>query len=202
MDTKHDRPHYESEDDRIREEFICGQLEVIWNCELSKLPYAYRLDRTARRNETIVAFIEVKRRNRTFDEYPDAFLSLQKAMAARDLHLTLNVRCFYAVQFHDCLASADISTIGSRHVRLGGRVDRGDWQDQEPQVRVPMSEFKKLVEGKALCDEYLEYFRGGLERPTEQSAAVTIEAAAAAGREAGQKQAAGDAAARAVRTSV
>jgi len=109
-----------------------------------KLPRSYRLDWAALRNDAITAWIEMKRRYRTFDQYDDTFLSLHKMIAAKELNAHTGLRCLFAVQFDDCLAYADLLDDFDWKITFGGRTDRGDWQDVEPIVLIPMRAFTIL----------------------------------------------------------
>lgn len=138
------RPRYETPEDLKREQEIAERMGVYFKCEVKKLPLAYKLDWMAMRDEVPCAWIEAKRRFRTLDQYPDTFLSLQKLMAARELHAVSDLRCLFVVQFNDCLAYADILTPPHRKIAFKGRTDRDDWQDQEPVVCIPTAQWKVL----------------------------------------------------------
>ncbi len=48
--------------------------------------------------------------------------------------------CYYVVQFDDVLAYVKIPT--NRSIVFKGRIDRNDWQDQEPVVVINTDEFR------------------------------------------------------------
>jgi hypothetical protein len=137
------RPLYETTENRSDELAIALQLRTLCNCDIRKLKNVYRVDYAALRNNRVIAWIEIKRRHRTFDQYPDCYLSFEKAMFAQSLHLMSKLPCTMVVQFDDCLAFADMLVPG-RQIEFAGRFDRGDWQDVEPIVLVPMAEFRIL----------------------------------------------------------
>jgi hypothetical protein len=133
------RPIYETPENRAAEAEIAAVIERTWSCDLHKLPMHYKLDYMASKHDQLVAWLEVKRRHCNRDTYETIYLSLIKVMAAHSLHSITGKRCFFIVQFNDCLAYADI--LGERTVSFGGRTDRGDWQDEEPLVLIPKSDF-------------------------------------------------------------
>lgn len=135
------RPLYESADDRAREAEIATKIERLLSRKLIKLPMQYRLDYMVMDDERLTAWVEIKRRFHTFDNYPNVFLSLAKVMAARELNAATGLPCRFFVQFNDCLAHADMCKPG-RALRFSGRFDREDWQDIEPLVLIPMDQWK------------------------------------------------------------
>lgn len=135
---------YETIDDLGQEKAIAEKLEVRWHCVMRKLPRSYRLDWAASDDGKIRAWLEFKRRYRTFDQYPDTFLALGKVMAAREFVAATSMKCLFVVQFDDALAYADM-VINGREIVFGGRTDRDDWEDIEPVVLVPMADFTKIV---------------------------------------------------------
>jgi hypothetical protein len=133
------RPRYETASDREEETRIGNILAKAWDCEIVKLPISYNLDYVAIRNKQIFAWLEIKRRHRTLDQYRCTFLSMQKVMTAHLLHSVTGLRCLFVVQFDDQLAFADMLT--ERTVEFRGRTDRGDWQDQEAAVAIAPDDF-------------------------------------------------------------
>lgn len=134
------RPAYETPDDRVTEAGIAVTLGRIWRCDLRKLPNAYNLDYAAVRGSELLAWLEIKRRNRERLQYPTVFLSMQKVMAAHNLSAVTGKPSFFVVQFNDCLAFARVTANGPIDFR--GRTDRGDWQDQEPVTVIDSQDFK------------------------------------------------------------
>jgi hypothetical protein len=139
-----DRPTYETTTDRQHEKRIAEIISDLWFCHVRKLPVAYRLDYAASRAGEVLAWIEIKKRNCTIDQYPDVFLSLQKVIAANQLHSVSERPCMFVVEFNDALAYARIVKPG-RKIMVRGRTDRNDWQDVEPIVLIPRDEFTQLT---------------------------------------------------------
>ena len=133
------RPIYETPENRAAEAEIAAVIERTWSCKLHKLPLHYKLDYMACKHDQLIGWVETKRRLINRDTFEEIYLSLIKVMAAHTLHSITGKRCFFIVQFNDCLAYANI--LGERTVIFGGRTDRGDWQDEEPLVLIPNTDF-------------------------------------------------------------
>jgi hypothetical protein len=136
------RPRYETEADLDNERRVAEEIGGHWACILRKNPDQYRLDFTCYRDERAVAFAEIKCRDITFDQYDTIILSLSKVMAANLMHMTTSLPAFLIVEFTDALAYADLLRL--RPVTVGGRVDRGDSQDMEPVIHIPIEDFRKI----------------------------------------------------------
>jgi len=136
------RPIYESETDRAEENAIADMICAAWSCSVVKLPVAYHLDRAILRQKEVVAWTEIKRRKRTLRQHDSVFLSMQKVFAAHNYHRVTGKPCLFIVRFDDCLAYADM--LPPRLIEFRGRTDRGDWQDQEPVVMIPVDEFRPI----------------------------------------------------------
>jgi len=134
------RPTYETQGDKDNERAIAARLGLAWNCRVVKLPRAYNLDYAALRGEAVMAWLEIKRRFRDFNEYPTCFLSMHKLLAAYQFHTVTGLQCLFIVQFNDCLVYADILAC-PKVINFNGRYDRNDWQDQEPLLMIANQNF-------------------------------------------------------------
>jgi hypothetical protein len=137
-----DRPAYETENDRTEEAAITEIICQIWSCKVVKLPRAYNLDCAILRQNELMAWAEIKRRKRTLEQYPTVFLSMQKILAAHNFNRISGKPCLFVVRFDDCLAWTDM--LRNRKIEFRGRVDRGDWQDQEAAAVIHTGEFKVI----------------------------------------------------------
>ena len=143
-----DRPIYETEESREIEKQMAEFLCRVWRCELKKLPIAYNLDYAAVRDHSVVAWLELKRRFRTLHAHHGVFLSLQKVMSAVRLHDYSDRPCFFVVLCDDGYHYADI--LKQKYpIEFRGRVDRNDWQDQEPVIDIPVWDFLPIIEPQA-----------------------------------------------------
>jgi hypothetical protein len=137
------RPLYEDRLNLQDEEYVAGILQDKWGCALHKLPISYGLDYAATRGQHLLKFwLEIKRRNRTWHQYDDIFLSLQKVDAANRWHAASLCPAFFIVLLNDALVYTQI--IQGWPTGLRGRTDRGDWQDIEPVQMIPTKAFMEL----------------------------------------------------------
>lgn len=138
------RPLYETAGHLAKESATKALLEKKFNCTLSKIPMKMGLDFAALRNGEVVAFLELKCRNATAEQYPTYMLSLHKLMAAKNLTSATNLPCFLAVQWTDNIGFVALPPPDMK-IRLGGRADRNDPDDIEPVVHFPISRFKMIT---------------------------------------------------------
>ena len=133
---------YETETDRAEENAITDMVCKAWSCTVVKLPVAYHFDYALLRQKEVMAWAEIKRRKRTLRQFNSIFLSMQKVFAAHNFHLVTRKPCLFIIRFDDCLAYADM--LPQRRIEFRGRIDRGDWQDQEAVVVIPADDFKLI----------------------------------------------------------
>lgn len=110
-----------------------------------KLPLAYRIDCAAISilSNRVEGYGEFKRRQVEMATYPTLILSLHKWDDLVRYSLYGWSRLY--VRWDDYDAMLPVSTSTEKYpVTFGGREDRGDWQDQEPVVHIPVSEFRLL----------------------------------------------------------
>lgn len=146
------RPIYESQVDLTHENKMKTFLEAKWNCTLHKVPLKYQVDWMAMRGKDPMAFVEFKHREKlSIDAYPRYMISLDKWIKAKQLCkeveipfimvITFTEGTYYGVFAHNSLHDV---TYG-----FGGRYDRGDAQDVEPMIYLPLKKFMK-IEGATL----------------------------------------------------
>ena len=139
------RPVYENAQTLQAEARFAARLAASWGCQVKKNPARYKLDFSMMRGSSVAGFLEVKCRDCTRGQYLDYMLAADKFMAARHLTTTLGLRAVLAVEWRDSAGWADLSSpdLGYR-IGHGGRFDRGDPDDLEPVVYIPISKFKIL----------------------------------------------------------
>lgn len=140
-----DRVRYERQSDRDEEARVAEALTAAWGCTVRKLPERYTLDYVAIRDGRVVAALEIKVRNRGLEEYGDVFINLNKVITAQAFN-ALGIKSLFVVQFTDVLAYADMTP--PRRIEFRGREDRGDWQDVQPVVCIPNTDFKVIAATK------------------------------------------------------
>lgn len=139
---------YETKDDRSKEEAVLETLRRAWHPVIvTKLPPKYALDAFVDWG-TVQAFLEVKRRNCASTTYKTYMLSLRKVREGLD-HAELMPQGVFllVVEWTDGLFVCDVAealTAPGYRVEVGGRDDRGDWQDVEPVAHIPVNLFQRI----------------------------------------------------------
>lgn len=139
---------YETERDRQNEAVVMDLLCRKWRCQAVKAPRFYEVDWSlVSKARQVLAMVEVKFRHAS---YPTYLLSLHKftsmCLSSKTSGLPyLLVVCWpengvRSVYFLKVTEGVHASVV------LGGRKDRGDPEDVEPMVEIPMSKFKKVGE--------------------------------------------------------
>lgn len=144
------RPTYESEEDRKQERQIADLLSVYWRCRFAKLKKACHVDFGLIREDKIVGLVEIKCRNYSLEEIDKMgglFISALKYQAARQWCDTYKIGFAVIAKLSDGLyfwSTKKDEPFPVLKMEMGGRTDRGDWQDIEPCCLVPANEFRKL----------------------------------------------------------
>lgn len=136
------RPIYETQTDLQREREVMERLCRAWSVGCQKLPLKYIVDYGMLRDEKLVAWLEIKCRNKKYDSM---ILSAAKWFAGKDLarQTTLSFVVVYA--FPDSsIYYLTIEPEMTPDIQFEGRTDRNDWQDREPCVMLPLEWFKEL----------------------------------------------------------
>ena len=139
------RPTYESSGDRSSETVAVEKFIGSFGGDVSfiKLPVQYKMDFALVRNGTITAFVEVKCRKNHKHTYPTYMISMSKQVAAASFN-AIGINCILLVQWADSMGWVQLTNPDWK-VKVGGRKDRGDWQDIEPVTHIPISEFKDVI---------------------------------------------------------
>lgn len=146
------RPIYESQVDLTHENKMKTFLEAKWNCTLHKVPLKYQVDWMAMRGKDPMAFVEFKHRDKlSIDAYPRYMISLDKWMKAKQLCKEVEIPFIMVITFTEGTYYGVFAHNGLHDVTygFGGRYDRGDAQDVEPMIYLPLKKFMK-IEGATL----------------------------------------------------
>ena len=138
------RPKYETKEDRNREEVVLSSACRSWGCAAHKLPDRYEFDYLLMRKKVGKAWLEIKVRTNERDDYPDYMVSFAKLMAARRLSGASGLPSFLLVQWVRSKGLIRLDTIKKFTLSMGGRSDRGDAQDLEPVIFIPMQDLVEL----------------------------------------------------------
>lgn len=138
------RPKYETKQDRINQRavadaVIAGRAGVSW----SEFPTFHVVDFAISRGDELVGLIEVKCRACPSNEYPDYAISEAKWTKMIEEGRAQGVPVFLVVRFSDKTIWTPV-TPGPFRVYRGGRRDRNDKRDIEPQVHIPWTRFKPV----------------------------------------------------------
>lgn len=133
---------YESAGDLANQRKVADMLEKKWGCKLVKTPRFYQFDYTVTQDTAVKAFCEIKVRQAHYDEL---ILSLHKWKSGVEMSIHTGLPFLLVVSTPKGLFWRDIKP-GPLAVVIAGRKDRGDDQDIEPCVLIPMSSFKQIKE--------------------------------------------------------
>ena len=136
------RPIYENGATLAAEEATIRRVADRWGVTFQKLPIQYRVDWALIRDGKVACWCECKRRHNNKGKYPSLMLSLSKVTHGLELARQTGLPFLVVVEWDDALAYWKADRISG--VRLGGRVDRGDWQDVEPVVDIGIELFTEL----------------------------------------------------------
>lgn len=132
---------HETTKDLVNERAVLDILCKQWKCSAFKLPERYELDFALLRDGKLKCFVEVKCRTFAQATYPTAVVGFRKVYTG----LTLAEKA--GVPF--CLICRWTDAIGytgtfSGEIQFGGRCDRGDEQDPDLWMHIPINQFVNL----------------------------------------------------------
>ena len=138
------RPIYETDKDREQEADFIKELCIAWKCEAKKLPIHYKLDFALIREGVIRAFLETKIRSYARGYFDTYMISMAKVLAAKEYSAFAGVPSLLSVRWDDGDGFIALHDIKDFHIGFGGREDRGDPQDMEPVVFIPIEHFGRI----------------------------------------------------------
>lgn len=138
------RPAYETPENLSQEDRVATTLASHYKVEIVKLSPKYSFDRAIITNNQITGFIEIKVRTNPSTQYPDYLISASKMFHAMLWITQMGMNVFLAVQWTDRLGVHELGQFDNYSCRLAGRTDRGDVQDLEPCLFIPVKWFKSI----------------------------------------------------------
>jgi len=112
---------------------------------LSKLPRQYHLDYAMiSGDQELEGFLELKNRTNSKKAYSTYMISLSKLLKAKEYKQTLGVNTILAVRWNDADGCINLSELRDYQIKVGGRYDRGDWEDVEPVIHFDIALFEDL----------------------------------------------------------
>ena len=138
------RPTYESDEDRDNERRVIEKLASGLEYTPRKLPALYALDfALCDEDKRIKAFVEIKCRTVSSQQYRTVFVSLDKVERARALSRTAQIPVYLLVDFTDGIFMLPLSA-PIEFVTFEGRTDRGDRSDLQPMAHYPIQSMSRL----------------------------------------------------------
>jgi hypothetical protein len=135
------RPLYESGKDREREQQVASWIESRWAVTAQKMPMRYEFDYMLMRS-SMVAIMEIKCRLKKYDTL---IISMQKVATMQMYSQQFSVPAVLTICWpnedpkYTLLEPARTATY---RIEWGGRDDRGDDQDKEPVIHIPVEHFR------------------------------------------------------------
>ena len=141
------KPIYENKIDFSNEEKLAKFLEAQWKCKMQRQRKFAQFDFVALDGREIKAFIEMRNRNITHNQYPNCFISASKLIAARALIDVCDVPCLFVVSWSDRVGYADLSKKYKIEYSQEGWSRRNDPSDVEAIGLIPIADFTFFDEG-------------------------------------------------------
>ena len=147
------RPIYEKDEDRTKEQIIFQMLAKKLNCVCITTPKLSRIDRLiCTKKGKLKALVELKVRTNKHDTYPTYMLSAAKYRKMLSLADALKVDALLLVRYTDKTRIVKLEE--EYQINIGGRTDRGDAQDMEECIYIPIKNFVDLdIGGKDANEE-------------------------------------------------
>ncbi len=137
----------ENEQDAVNEMAIAKTLAAKWHCQMEKNAKFSTFDYVAMREKIIVAFIEMRCRSHKINVYPDVYINLKKLLEAHLIESATDTKCFFVVQFADCLAYCRLNKklqITKSSPKWNTRIAKAGYKDTEEVALIPISQFQKI----------------------------------------------------------
>jgi hypothetical protein len=139
------RPQYETTADRVRELSVVDAYSKATGWTFNKVPAHYRVDGCfTDKNGNLAAWVEVKNRTCSKGTYPTYLISLNKVREGLALAKDTGVPFVLLVKWTDGCFELPIAEL-PLSIRVGGRSDRNDWQDQEPVCFFDINSFRQIA---------------------------------------------------------
>lgn len=137
------RPTYETKSDRARERRVAERLARLASKRAQQMPLRYQVDwALLDRFDRVCMWLEIKCRTNPMMQYPTYMLSLGKYHSMVQLQNNSNLPVRLVVQWSDHVGVLQVPA--PHEIKIGGRKDRSDWQDQEPVALFDVSLFTVL----------------------------------------------------------
>lgn len=142
---------YDTTEANAKERALVERVVPKWGVIAEKNPEFHKLDYslTRRKRGSIIGFIEAKCRDCHHETYDTFFISLAKYMAACEMTKFTGVPVFILVEWLDQTKYVKVPC-KTTDIRMNGREDRGNPDDYEPMIYIPITEFRSVNDAPAL----------------------------------------------------
>lgn len=143
------RPTYETAEHLENERNAIEQVEACWGVVCKKTPQYYKIDYTViSPSGFVVGWAEVRGKNFARENFKTFFTSLEKAMTLVRYEALTKMPALLVIAWTDGVFCyrLKVQDLSQRQIRWDGRTvnSRGDFQDIEPVIHIPVSEFTKV----------------------------------------------------------
>ena len=135
---------YETDADLEREDGIVRTICEAYSCGAFKMPRKSRLDHILTRGGEVVALIEIKSRTCSVGKYETYMISQGKYEALVNYSKRTHLPVAIFVRWTDRLGFVNVPCDHTEG--HGGRYDRGDDNDREKVVYIPIADFKRVCD--------------------------------------------------------
>lgn len=135
-------PTLQTANDLERQVAVAALLEQRWQWELHSFGDLNPVDWWAEQDNRIKAFLELKVRTYSRDDFGDVWFAMRKWLALTMTASAFGVQGIFVVQFTDALLWIDIADVSGHpdtiKIGIGERRGRGLPNDREPVIHVPI----------------------------------------------------------------
>jgi hypothetical protein len=130
-----------------KEKALIERVAPIWGEVVKKNPEWHKIDFSVvdHSAKTIIGFVEAKCRNCNHATYRTFFISLTKYMSACEIAKFTGIPTYILVEWLDQTKYVKVPC-RTTDVCMEGRLDRGNPNDQEPMIHIPIAEFRPIEE--------------------------------------------------------
>lgn len=151
------RPTYERDDHLREEEAAIDALQAVWGVVARKTPKYYKIDYAiCNAVGVVVGWVEVRGKTFPRSQYATFYTSLEKYLSVCRFQYATAKPAFLLVKWSDCILiyRMSVDDCRRRKITVGGRTvnSRGDDQDIEPVIHIPVAEFKPLNDPSVVID--------------------------------------------------
>ena len=142
---------YDTTEANAKERALIERVVPKWGVIAEKNPEFHKIDYSLAKKERgpIIGFVEVKCRDCNYEKYNTFFISLAKYMAACEMTKFTGIPVFILVEWLDQTKYVKVPCKTTR-ICMDGRKDRGNPDDYEPMIHIPITEFRSVGDAPEL----------------------------------------------------